>query len=69
MHIAESQVCCNPFFKTTAMLLSNLVKHANDPVIINDMYTIIDKLIFDMLIRTTQNAELENLTNIMIGLI
>lgn len=51
------------------MLLSNLVKHANDPIIINDMYTIIDKLIFDMLIRTTQNAELENLTNIMIGLI
>ena len=31
LHISESQVCCNPFFKTTATLLTNLVEHANDP--------------------------------------
>ena len=50
------------------MMLSNLIKQ-NNPSLINDIYTIIDKLIFDLLIRTTQNSELENLTNILIGLI
>lgn len=53
MHIAESQVCCNPFFKTTAMLLNGLTKHAADPQVVNDIYTILDKLVFDLLIRTT----------------
>jgi hypothetical protein len=26
LHIAESQICCNPFFKTTVVLLSGLAK-------------------------------------------
>lgn len=51
------------------MLLGNLVKHCDAPGVISDLYSIIDKLIFDLLIRTTQNAELQNVTSILIGLI
>jgi flagellin-specific chaperone FliS len=34
-----------------------------------DIYTIIDKLVFDLLIRTTQNAELVNLTALLMNLV
>jgi len=51
------------------MLLNNLVKNCDAADVLGDVYTIVDRLIFDLLIRTTQNAELENIATILLGLV
>jgi hypothetical protein len=61
-------VFCNPFFKTTGMLLQNLVR-TQDPNLVFEIYTLTDKLIFDLLSRTNQNAELKNLTEILLSIV
>jgi len=50
------------------MLLQNLVR-TQDPNLVFEIYTLTDKLIFDLLSRTNQNAELKNLTEILLSIV
>lgn len=65
-HITEAQVCCNPFFKTTGMLLRHLAKSPDSKT---DVFCLLDKLLFDLLIRTSQNNEVASLTALLLDLV
>lgn len=49
------------------MLLQNLNK-TEDYDLVHEIYTLTDKLIFDLISRTSQNAELKNLTEILLSI-
>ncbi len=49
------------------MLLQSLNK-TEDIDQITEIYTLTDKLIFDLISRTSQNAELKNLTEILLSI-
>jgi hypothetical protein len=49
------------------MLLQNL-NSTSDSSSVDEIYTLTDKLIFDLISRTSQNAELKNLTEILLSI-
>jgi hypothetical protein len=52
VYMAELQVYDSHFFDTTTQLLSNLVDATENVQMLNDIYTVLDKLIFDIVFNS-----------------
>ena len=61
MYIAELQVYDSHFFDTTTQLLGNLVENTQDFIMLNGIYIVLDKLIFEIVFNSNYTKQLEKL--------
>jgi hypothetical protein len=66
--MAELQVYDSNFFVTTTQLLSNLVDVTENTQMLNDVYTVLDRLIFDIVFNSNYTRQLDKLCQILFKL-
>jgi len=68
VYIAELQVYDSHFFDTTTKLLANLVDITNDFKMLNDVYKVVDRLVFDIVFNSNNTKQLDKLCTILFKL-